>query len=96
MQRRAGANVPFDPRAQGFEQCSEMAHPARHDGPVDRNALAGVDVGLTMQRQMIAELRHGDMGERRRTGASLLDRQRRHRRLDNGLAGAAAHLRAHM
>jgi hypothetical protein len=96
VQRRAGANVPFDPRAQGFEQRGEMAHPARHDGPVDRNALAGVDVGLTMQRQMIAELRHGDMGEQRRAGASLLDRQRRHRRLDDGLAGAAAHLRAHM
>ena len=36
------------------------------------------------------------MGEQRRTGTALLDRQRRHRRLDDRLAGPAAHLRAHM
>ena len=73
-----------------------MPNPARHDGAVDRNALAGVDVGLTMQRQVIAELRDDDVGEQRRPRPALLDRQRRHRRLDDGLAGPAAHLRAHM
>ena len=49
-----------------------------------------------MQRQMIAELRHGDMDEQRRTRTPLLDRQRRHRRLDDGLARPAAHLRPHV
>ena len=90
----------FDPRslarpfAQGFEQSSETADPARHDRTVDLNAAAGVDVGLTIQRQMIAELRHDDMGEQRRARAPLLDRQRRHRRLDDGLAGSVFMLRA--
>ena len=85
--------MALDPLAQGFEQSGEAADPARHDRTVDLNAAAGVDVGLTMQRQMIAELRHDDMGEQRRTRTPLLDRQRRHRRLDDGLARPAAHLR---
>ena len=88
--------MALDPLAQGFEQSGETADPARHDRTVDLNAAAGVDVGLTMQRQMIAELRHDDMGEQRRTRTPLLDRQRRHRRLDDGLARPAAHLRPHV
>ncbi len=96
VQREAGANMALDPRAQGFEQSGETADPARHDRTVDFNAAAGVDVGLTMQRQMIAELRHDDMGEQRWTRTPLLDRQRRHWRLDDGLARPAAHLRPHV
>ena len=37
-----------------------------------------------------------DVGEQRRPRASLLDRQRRHGRLHDRLAGAVAHLRANM
>ena len=36
------------------------------------------------------------MGEQRRARTPLLDRQRRHRRLDDGLARPAAHLRPHV
>lgn len=60
--------MALDPLAQGLEQSSETADPARHDGTVDLNAAAGVDVGLPMQRQMITELRHDHMGEQRGTG----------------------------
>jgi hypothetical protein len=42
-----------------------------------RLAAVDVDVGLTMQRQMIAELRQNDMGEQRRPRTSLFDWQRR-------------------
>ena len=49
VQREAGANMALDPLAQGFEQSSETADPARHDRTVDLNAAAGVDAGLAMQ-----------------------------------------------
>jgi hypothetical protein len=49
-----------------------------------------------MQRKMIAIFRDDHMSEQRRPGPSLLDRQRRHGRLNDRLAGAAAHLRPHM
>ena len=88
--------MALDPLAQGFEQSGETADPARHDRTVDLNAAAGVDAGLAMQRQMIAKLRHDDMGEQRRAWTPLLHRQRRHRRLDDGLAPPAAHLRPHV
>ncbi len=66
VQREARPNMALDALAEGFEQSGETADPARHDGAVDLDAAAGVDVGLPMQRQMIAVLRHDDMGEQRR------------------------------
>ena len=55
--------------------------------PIDQNS---------MQRQMIAELRHDDMGEQRLARAPLFDRQGRHGRMDDRLAGSAAHFRTHV
>ena len=94
LARRAHA-VPIA-AAQGFEQRRHMADPIGHDRAVDIDAVARINLGLTMQRQMIAIFGDEDMGEQRRTRPALLDRQRRHRRLHDRLAGAAAHLRAHM
>ena len=40
-----------------------MANPARHDGAVDLHLAARVNVGLAMQREMVAVFRDEDMGE---------------------------------
>ena len=96
MERRTGAHMTGNPLGQRLHQRRHMTDPARHDGAVDLHAAASVNVGLAMQRQMIAIFGDEDVGEQRRTGASLLDRQRRHRRLHDRLAGAATHLRAHV
>ena len=46
-----------------------------------------------MQRLVVAEFRDGDVGQQTRSGQPALDGQRGHRRLHDGLAGAAAQLR---
>jgi len=96
MERGAGAHVTRDPLGQRLQERRHMTDPARHDGAVDLHPAAPVNVGLAMQREMIAIFGDEDVGEQRRPRASLLDRQRRHGRLHDRLAGAAAHLRAHM
>jgi len=81
---------------QRLQQRRHVADPARHHGAIDLPPAARINGGLAMQRQVIAIFGDEDMGEERRTGASLFDRQRRHGRLHDRLAGAAAHLWAHM
>jgi hypothetical protein len=80
----------------GSRSAAIWPNPARHDGTVDLHPAARVNVGLAMQWEMVTVFRDEDMGEQRRPGASLFDRQRRHGRLDDRLAGAATHLGAHM
>lgn len=92
----AGAHMTRDALGERRQQRLHMADPAGHDRAVDRHALARVNAGLTMQRQMIAIFGDDHMREQRRAGPPLLDRQRRHGRLDDRLAAAAAHLRPHM
>ena len=96
MERSAGAHVTRDPLGQGLQEGRHMTDPARHDGAVDLHPAARVNVGLAIEREMIAIFGDEDVAEQRRPRASLLDRQRRHGRLHNRLAGAAAHLRAHV
>lgn len=85
-----------DALGQRLQQRRHMADPAGHDPAVDRHALASINAGLAMQRKMIAIFGDDHMSEQRRPRPSLLDRQRRHGRLNDRLAGAAAHLRPHM
>ena len=73
-----------------------MAHPARHHRPIDGDTLAPVDLGLAVKGKVVAELRHGHVRQEPRARPALLDRQARHGRLHDGLAGAAAHLGADM
>ena len=96
MERGAGAHMTRDPLSQGLQERRHTTDLARHDGAVDLHPAAPINVGLSMQREMIAIFGDEDVGEQRRPRASLLDRQRRHGRLHDRLAGAATHLRAHM
>ena len=43
-----------------------MTDPARHDGAVDLHPAAPINVGLAMQREMIAIFGDEDVGEQRR------------------------------
>ena len=74
MERGAGAHMARDPLSQGLQERRHMTDPARHDGAVDLHPAAPVNVGLAMQREMIAIFGDEDVGEQRRPRASLLDR----------------------
>lgn len=73
-----------------------MAHPLSHGGPIQIDALTGIDAALTMQRQAVGVFCHGDMSEQARARPAAFDRQRRRRRLHDRLAGPAAQLRPHV
>ena len=79
-----------------IEQRRHMADPAGHRRTIDVHPAAGVDIRLAVQRLVVAELRHEHVSQKRRPRPSSLDRQRRHRRLDDRLAGPAAHFGADM
>jgi hypothetical protein len=81
--------------AQAVTSCCG-AHPVRHGGAVEIDALARIDHALAMQRQAIGVFRHRDVGEKAWPGPAAFDRQRPQRRLHDRLAGPAAHFRADM
>ena len=93
VQRGAGADMPADRLDQGLEQERHPADPVGQHRAIDLDPGPGIDVALPVQRQVIAVLRHQHMGEQARTRPAPLDRQRRHRRLHDRLASAAAQLR---
>ena len=52
-----------DQLTEGLEQPSEMAKPFGKLSSIDLNAAAGIDLGLPIEREMIAELGGRDMRE---------------------------------
>ena len=77
----AGANMPADRFSQGSEQELRLADPIGQRGTVERDAFAGIDDGLAVQRRVVTILRHQHVSDQARTRPSAFDRQRRHRRL---------------
>jgi len=59
-------------------------------------ALAGEDLGLSVQRQMIVVLRDDDVGQQPGAGAATGNRMIGRRRRDDGVAGPAGQLLADM
>ena len=88
--------MPADRLGQRREQELRLADPVGERGAVEFNAFAGVDDGLAVQRGVVAVLGDHHVRDQARPRPAAFDRQRRHRRLHNGLAGAAAQLRAEM
>lgn len=67
-----------------------MANPVRQRRAIQLDALAGVNLGLPVQRQMISIFGHQNLGDGSLGRQSALDQPRRSRRLhDAGLAGSA-------
>jgi hypothetical protein len=92
MQRCAGPNVSSDRRGQRLEQECRLADPVGQGRALELDPGAAIDDALPVQRGMVAILGHQHVGEEVRARAPALDRQRRGRRLDHGLALPAAHL----
>lgn len=58
VQGCAGAHVTADRLDQRRHQLGDPADPARQQRPGQRHPLAGVDLALAVQRQMVAVFRH--------------------------------------
>jgi hypothetical protein len=76
------------------QQRSRLTDPVGERRAGELHALARVDLGLTVQRQVVGVLGDQDVREQARTRAAALDRQGRHGRLRDRPAGPAAELRA--
>ena len=63
MERGAGAHMTRDPLGQGLQERRHMTNPARHDGAVDLHPAARVNLGLAIQREMIAVFGDEDVGK---------------------------------
>jgi len=85
----AGEDVPPDPRDHRVEQPSRLSDPIGQRGAVEVEPLAGVNLALAIERQMVAVLRHQQMCERARRGTAARGRHRRRRGLRDGIASGA-------
>ncbi len=79
---------------QRFKEGCRSPDPIGQRRPVQIDFLTGVNLGLTVKRQMIAILADQHMRQQPRTGAPALDRAARQRRLCKSLAAVAGHARA--
>ena len=85
-----GLQLLQQPLVQRAQQEGGAAGPVREGRAVEVDALAGVDLGLAIERQVIGVLGDHDVGDRRLGRQAALDQARRRRRLDHHvLAGAA-------
>ena len=83
----------IDQRAQ---QRRRLANPVRQRRAIQIDPVTGIDLGLSIQRQMVAVFRHQHMCEQTRTGKAAGNRQARRGRLGDGLTAAAGQFRSHM
>src|ERR1700688_2761116 len=81
---------------QWREQLAHFSYPTCHRGAVKIDALASVDLCLTIQRAVIGIFCDEHMGQQSRSGEATLDHARWRRRFDNMLASRAGKLRPHM
>ena len=77
-------------RVHGSDQEGSPPGPVRQDGAIEFDPLAGVDLGLAVERQVISVLADHDMGDGGLGGQAALNQAGRSRRLnDHALAGTA-------
>ena len=84
-----GEDVLADRRRDRIEQPGRLANPVGQRRAVEFDAVAGVDLGLTIEREVIAVLRHQQVCQGGRCRAPARRRHRRWRRLGDGIAGGA-------
>ena len=80
---------------QRAHQRAASTDPPGHRRAVQFDAIPGVDCRLPVQRLMIGEFRHQDLGQQARAGDAALDRAARGRRLHDTIATGACLLAAH-
>jgi hypothetical protein len=96
MDLLGGEDVLADRGDHRIEQPGGLSDPVAQGRAVEVQSLAGIDLGLAVQRQMIAELSHQQMRQHARRGASARRRHRRSRGLRDGVAGVAGIFRPHV
>src|SRR3546814_2089503 len=84
-----------DAAHDGIEQMRGLAGPAGEGRTIDVDALRRHHLCLAIEGQMVIELVHDDMGERREAGLAACYGLHRRRCLDDPVAGAAAILGPH-
>ena len=73
----------------GAEQPGGTSNPIRQSRAVELHALAAVDLGLPVEREMVCVLAHDDVGDRRFRWQAALDQPRRRRGLHYALLAGA-------
>ena len=76
MKRAASPNMAADGLGQRREQRGGPPHPVGQGGAAQVERLAGVDLRLAVERQVIGVLGDQNMGEQPWPGPSALDRAR--------------------
>jgi hypothetical protein len=94
-----GVNLPAGQRiaAHGVDQRRKQAHDAAHPIPhcarVDLDAVGRIHDYLAVQRDVVSELRHGNVRKQRRARDAAVDRAARCCRLHDAIAARAGQLR---
>ena len=81
---------------QETHQPRRLPDPVRQGRAVEVDPVAGVDLSLAIQREMIAVFRHQHMRQKPGTGHATMDWQARCGRLRDPFAAPARQLRPHM
>ena len=87
MDHGARHHVLANPVSQRAQQPRRLAHPVGQGGAIEIEAVARVDLGLAIERKMVAVLRDEHVREQAGTGHRARDRHRRH-----GACVIASHL----
>src|SRR5262245_15093098 len=82
-------NVLFDLLGQRLQQPCRLAHPVGEQGAIKLDAIARVDLGLPVEREMIAIFRDRHVGQYAGVRLPARDRQRRHGWLHHAAAFVA-------
>ena len=91
-----GQDMAVQPCHQRPQQRTALADPAGQRRALQFHALAGIDVALPIERQMITVFGHENMRQQTGAGRALGDRPIRRGRLDDAVAGGTGQLRANM
>jgi hypothetical protein len=89
-------NMLADLIDQRSEQLAGGTHPTGQSGTIKIYALAGIDLRLTIEWQVVPILGDQHMSKQSRTSQATVDRPCRSRRLDEAVATCAGELRPHM
>ena len=89
MDLLCGEDVVADRRHDRIEQPGRLADPIAQRRAIEFEPLASIDLALTIQRKVVAVLRHQQMRERGRCGTPARGRHRRCRSLSDRIARAA-------
>ena len=89
MQAVAGEDVGGERIDERLQRRRRRADPAGQGRGLQAHPVAGEDLGLAIQRQVVVVLRHDDMSQQTRPGAAAGDRVIGRRRRNHRIAGPA-------